>query len=331
MHGQEVKDREVRDVQTQLQGTWQLISGEKGGRSFPENIAKDVQIIFNDDQMTTRNGENEFTFPYKLLQDEPLSSIDLIMNESVGKGIFRLEGIQLTIVHTEAGEPRPTTFATSEGSKLTMLVLEKVPSKISFATVDGGEIVADIYGVGDSAVVLAHGGRFNKESWTRQARELSIAGFQVMAIDFRGYGQSRGPGQEEVLSAPLHLDILAGVSYLRTNGAKIVSVVGASMGGSAAAAAVAEKPNAIDRLVLLGSTPSCPAKDLKCSKLYIMTSDDTSGSGPRLPALLRHFEQVPGPKELMIPSGSSHAQFMFDDTIGHRVMADIIRFLSEPN
>src|SRR5947199_3179182 len=36
---------------------------------------------------------------------------------------------------------------------------------ISFPTQDGGLIFADLYGGGDRAVVLAHGGRFKKESW----------------------------------------------------------------------------------------------------------------------------------------------------------------------
>jgi pimeloyl-ACP methyl ester carboxylesterase len=105
---------------------------------------------------------------------------------------------------------------------------------VSFPTQDGGLIYADAYGKGDRGVVLAHGGRFNKESWEKQARVLEEAGLRVLAVDFRGYGQSRGPGQAEPLGAPLKLDVLAAVRYLHTNGAKTVSVVGGSMGGRAA-------------------------------------------------------------------------------------------------
>ena len=35
---------------------------------------------------------------------------------------------------------------------------------VSFPTEDGGVVFADVYGASDRAVVLAHGGRFNKES-----------------------------------------------------------------------------------------------------------------------------------------------------------------------
>src|SRR6516165_4407622 len=105
---------------------------------------------------------------------------------------------------------------------------------VTLATPDGGLIHADLYGKGDRGVVLAHGGRFNKESWKKQAEALEQAGFRVLAIDFRGYGQSRGPGKSDPLRAPLHIDVLAAVRYLQKAGAKTVSVVGGSMGGDAA-------------------------------------------------------------------------------------------------
>ncbi len=75
---------------------------------------------------------------------------------------------------------------------------------VSFPTPDGGLIHGDLCGKGDRAVILAHGLRFNNESWKKQAAELAKAGFRVLAIDFRGYGQSSGPGQSDPLSAPLN-------------------------------------------------------------------------------------------------------------------------------
>src|SRR6266568_5782678 len=60
---------------------------------------------------------------------------------------------------------------------------------ISIATEDGGLIYADLYGKSDRGVVLAHGGRFTKESWQPQAQSLATAGFRVLAFDFRGFGR----------------------------------------------------------------------------------------------------------------------------------------------
>ena len=91
---------------------------------------------------------------------------------------------------------------------------------ISFPTQDGGRIYADLYGKGDRGVVLAHGGRFNKESWRDQARTLVSGGFQVLAIDFRGFGRSSGPGQADFDNAPFENDVLAAVRYLKTHGAQ---------------------------------------------------------------------------------------------------------------
>src|SRR5208282_6381893 len=102
---------------------------------------------------------------------------------------------------------------------------------VSFPTEDDGLVYADIYGEGDRAVVLVHGGQFNKESWQQQARALADLKFRVLALDLRGYGKSRGPGDSDPMDAPLYQDVLAAVRYLRKSGAKTVSVVGASMGG----------------------------------------------------------------------------------------------------
>ena len=200
---------------------------------------------------------------------------------------------------------------------------------VSFPTEDGGVVYADVYGEGDRAVVLAHGGRFNKESWEKQARSLTAAGFRVLALDFRGYGLSQGPGQSDPLSAPLRLDVLAAVHYLRKTGAKSVSVVGGSMGGAAAGdASIASRPGEINRLVLLGASPNGPANKLKSSTLFIVARDDSNEDGPRLPEIQKQYEKAPQPKELIILDGSAHAQFLFQTDQGERVMHEILRFLS---
>ena len=200
---------------------------------------------------------------------------------------------------------------------------------VSFPTEDGGEVYADVYGEGSRGIVLAHGGRFNKESWEKQARTLAKAGFRVLALDFRGYGKSRGPGQSDPMDAPLHLDVLAAVRYLRKTGATSVSVVGGSMGGGAAGdASITSRPGEIDRVVFLGAAPNLPAEQLRCRSLFIVARDDASGDGPRLPGIRAQYEKAPGPKELIILDGSAHAQYLFQTDQGERVIREILRFLS---
>ena len=63
-------------------------------------------------------------------------------------------------------------------------------AEISFPTADGGTVYGNLYGEGLHAVLLAHGAVFDKESWDGLAQFLSAEGYQVLAIDFRGYGKS---------------------------------------------------------------------------------------------------------------------------------------------
>lgn len=205
------------------------------------------------------------------------------------------------------------------------------PTLVSFATDDGGTIYADLYGSGKRAVVLVHGGRFNKGSWARQAPELVKAGFRVLAIDLRGYGKSTGPGQQDIFSAPLHLDVLAAVRYLRTNGATSVSLLGGSLGGGAAGDAVAHaKTGEISRLATLAGFWSHQRGDkINVPLLVIVTREDANSEGLRLPGIEREFAKVPAKKELVILEGSAHAQFMFDTDHSATIMKKIIKFLSQ--
>ena len=200
---------------------------------------------------------------------------------------------------------------------------------VSLPTEDGGKVYADVYGQGGRGIVLAHGGRFNKESWEKQAQILAAAGFRVLALDFRGYGKSQGPGQADPMDAPLYLDVLAAVRYLRKTGAKSVSVVGGSMGGGAAGdASIASQPEEIDGVVFLGAAPNGTAEKLKSRSLFIVARDDASADGPRLPRIRAQYEKAPEPKELIILDGSAHAQYLFQTDQGERVMREILRFLS---
>jgi pimeloyl-ACP methyl ester carboxylesterase len=202
---------------------------------------------------------------------------------------------------------------------------------VSFAADDGGQVCADLYGRGSKGVVLAHGGRFDKESWRDQALSLTSAGFRVLAIDFRGFGCSKGPGQQDFDNAPFEKDVLAAVRYLKAHGAKAVSVVGGSFGGAAAGdASIKSAAGEIDRVVFLGAAPNLPANGLKSRALFIVAREDSSGSGLRLPGIQAQYDRAPQPKQLIILDGSAHAQFLFHSDQNARVMQEILRFLLAP-
>jgi pimeloyl-ACP methyl ester carboxylesterase len=214
---------------------------------------------------------------------------------------------------------------------LAVAIVAPAQQTITLATEDGGQICADLYGQGSKAIVLAHGGRFNKESWHDQALSLTSAGFQVLAIDFRGFGCSTCPGQKDFDGAPYEKDVLAAVRYLKAHGAKKVSVVGGSFGGGAAGdASIKSTPGEIDRVVFLGAAPNLPAGGLKSRSLFIVAREDSDSSSLRLPGIQAQFEKAPQPKQLIVLDGSAHAQFLFQTDQGARVMQEIVRFLSAP-
>lgn len=245
------------------------------------------------------------------------------VNVLTGFGLAATVATLMTACRTEQSEFRRGSAA----------IATAPPRAVSFPTSDGGFIYADLYGNGARAVVLAHGGRFTKESWREQAPMLARAGFRVLAIDFRGRGKSRGGPLAEGAEEDRHyLDVLAAVRYLRAAGAKSVSVVGASFGGGAAAeASVAAEVGEIDRVVLMAHSSIDRPAQIKGRKLFITTRDDFMGSGTlRLPSIRDQFDRAPEPKELVILDGSAHAQHIFKTEQGPRLIQEILRFLSAP-
>ena len=194
------------------------------------------------------------------------------------------------------------------------------------------QIHGDLYGHGPRAVILAHGGRFHKESWKPQALALANAGFTVLSVGFRGDGLnpdgSPGTSGTDVDNAA---DVLAAVAYLRSIGAKSISAVGGSLGGEAVGNADAQSPpGTFDRIVLLASEGGDAPEKLTGRKLFILARNDVGGDGPRLPGIRSHYEKAAQPKKLVILDGTAHAQFIFGTDQGPRLLNEILHFLNEP-
>ena len=193
------------------------------------------------------------------------------------------------------------------------------PRHVSFDTADGGHIVADLYGQGADAVVLAHGAAFNKESWKVQAEALAARGRLVLAIDFRGYGRSTAGREDKAL----YQDVLAAIRYLRAQGAATVGVVGASMGGGASArAAVAARAGEIDRVLLLSAVAIPDPQDMKAGRFLFVASRDE----PLAPSVKEQFAKAPEPKRIEWIDGAGHAQNIFNTDQAARLMAVIMEF-----
>ncbi len=224
-----------------------------------------------------------------------------------------------------AAEPAPADPVPAEPA---------TPTLVHFPSADGGVVYADEYGSAarEHGVVLAHGARFDKQSWSTQARELARADLRVLAIDFRGYGQSTAGSSGGERYAGLHLDVLAAVRHLRGSGATRVSVVGGSLGGWAAARAAAwperDAQETIERLVLLAASPIEHPEELGGRKLFLCAEGDAYSDGSlRLDEVRGQYERAPGPKQLMTFPGGAHAQHLFASEQGPALLAAITTFL----
>jgi pimeloyl-ACP methyl ester carboxylesterase len=101
--------------------------------------------------------------------------------------------------------------------------------KVTFKTEDGAIIEGTLFeGKKSRAVVFAHGMVFNQESWYPLAERLQKEGIASLAIDFRGYGNSK-PGT----SSEIYPDILGAVNYLEKRGFEHIALIAGSMGGAA--------------------------------------------------------------------------------------------------
>lgn len=114
--------------------------------------------------------------------------------------------------------------------------------KISLKTSDNVEIIGNYYNTNDAnapAVVLLHMIPATKESWRGLAKNLNSAGFQSLAIDLRGHGESEsGPEDYKNFSDIQHQasikDVNAGVEFFLSKGVPMekISLIGASIGAN---------------------------------------------------------------------------------------------------
>ena len=194
--------------------------------------------------------------------------------------------------------------------------------EVSFTTDDQATIYAELQKRGPHAVLLAHGAIFNKESWGEFEQALLQHNYTVLAIDFRGYGKSTQGNQ----SRALYKDILAGVQFLKDEqGISKITLLGASMGGAAAAkASVNSKPGNIDQLILLSPASIYQPEKLKGQLLCIASEDEHL-----VKALRFSFDNAPQPKTLKLIPGSVHAQHIFKTSQADVLTKIILDFLAE--
>ncbi len=205
---------------------------------------------------------------------------------------------------------------------LQTLLFGQQSKTVVFPTADGGEIIADFYPAGNKAVVLAHGAIFNKESWSSLAVKIARAGVTVLAINFRGYGDSQAGKRTSALEE----DVLGALHYLHRIGYDTVSVLGASMGGGASArAAVKANPGQLFRLILLSPVSIPHPQKMRAGEIIYIASKKEGMAV----SIQEQYEQAPPPKKIYWIEGSAHAQHIFKTGQGEKLTRLILALLKE--
>jgi len=160
---------------------------------------------------------------------------------------------------------------------------------------------------------------------------LAGDGAQVLAIDLRGYGESRLARPADIGQREEALDVQAAVGWLRARGVRYVTVIGASLGGGAAASAALEPQRAaetIDALVLLAPTRLVSAERIRARLLVVIGATDTTGSGAlRLTGTWEDFRRVSGPREMRTVDSGAHGQELLLGGDSTQVVQVIRRFV----
>jgi non-heme chloroperoxidase len=119
---------------------------------------------------------------------------------------------------------------------------------VSFAGHEGVTLAGDAWGDPDAApVVLLPGGGQTRHSWRGTGRALARAGWQAIALDARGHGDSAWPEDGDYSIDAFAADLRAVAGVL---GRKPI-VVGASLGGITAMVTEGETPGVLAAVILV--------------------------------------------------------------------------------
>lgn len=233
---------------------------------------------------------------------------------------------------------------------LALLIYIAAPGKtimserIILKTKDGVEIIGDYYSAGKAdapALVLLHMMPADRNSYKTFAQKAKEAGFQSLAIDLRGHGESvnseKGKLDYKKFGDKEHqesvLDVEAAVEFFREKGvaAKKIYFVGASIGANLALWRLAGHPE-FKKAVLLspgldyrGIETAPFAEKLKEEQAVFLVAAE--GDFYSAESVRKLFDIAKSKKEIKIYSGSEHGTDLFKKN--PELMEDIIRFLEE--
>lgn len=149
---------------------------------------------------------------------------------------------------------------------------------------DASPLAFDRAGPPGRPVVLLHGIGGGRAIWRGTVDALAAAGFDAIAVDLPGYGDSRqrAPGGVDAMAASV-------VGLIDALGLDRAAVVGHSMGGMVAQALAASHPGRLNALVLACTSPAFGKPDGDWQARFVaerLAPLDAGGGMPALAAAL---------------------------------------------
>lgn len=206
---------------------------------------------------------------------------------------------------------------------------------VSFESADGVRLEGRLFGDGRAAVVLSHMRPSDQTSWFDFANRLADEGYLVLTFDFRGYcpGGDAGCSEGGRDISAIWQDVLGAVDFVRSRGATSVSLVGASMGGTASIVAASREavdvravitlsaPASIEGLVADGAVLS----NVTAGKLFVAGVGDF----PAAQDAQALYAQAPPPKRLEIVPADDHGTDLLEGSRGEDVRRLIETYLQQ--
>ena len=207
--------------------------------------------------------------------------------------------------------------------------IPNVPARtVQFLTSDHVRLSGLLYGRGKTMVICSHMLHTSKIIWGGSGipQRLAVLGYQVLAYDFRGNGDSAG--SVDVLA--LDVDLRAAVDFVHQQGATKIVLLGASMGGTASLKVAAEEQ--VTAVISLSgpqefgvNVSDNEVKAIKAPKLFLASEDDDS-----FVTDARHMYAIATPpKEIHIYPGNAHGTDLFGGDNGDEPAQLVLHFITQ--
>lgn len=206
--------------------------------------------------------------------------------------------------------------------------------KVFIKTSDNIQLAANYFIVDKSAyprpkgwVVFSHMMPATKESWTDFAKKLRELGYESLAIDLRGHGESQGGPDGFINFSDIQhqksiLDVESAVEFLKTKNAEIdkIALIGASIGANLSLQYISEHSE-FQTLILLSpglnyrgiKTEAMIRKLKKDQKIFFASAKDDPNEGNYKEVQILYDLVLPGiVKDLKIYNQGGHGTNLLD-------------------